>query len=151
MTTLRERLDKELKEAMRAKDEHRLTTIRAIKSAVKYKEVEESATTLDDAGITAVIVALVKQRRDSIAEFKKAGRDDLTVNEQHELDVLLTYLPKQLTSEELVSEVTAAIKSAGAKGPQDMGSVMKLLSGKLKGLVDGQLLSAEVKRQLAAL
>lgn len=151
MATLRERLDVDLKDAMRAKDELRLNTIRAVKSAVKYKEVEGTAKTLDDPGIIAVVTTLMKQRKEAFAEFTKAGRADLADKEQKEADILLTYLPKQLSAEELAHEVRNAIAQTQAKSPKDLGAVMKVLSTRLKGQVEGKALSDEVKAQLSAL
>lgn len=151
MTTIRERLDADLKTAMRAKDELRLMTIRAIKSAVKYKEVEGEAKVLDEAGIIGILTTLVKQRRDSIDEFTKANRADLAEKEQKELVVLQEYLPAQLSAEQLTAEVAKAITEAGAKSVKDLGAVMKIITPRLKGQAEGKAISEEVKGQLAKL
>ena len=108
MPTIRERLDADLKDAMRAKDEVKLTTIRAIKSAIKYKEVEGENKVLDDAGILGVLTSEVKKRREASAEFKAANRADLAEKEEKELVVLQGYLPTQLTAEQLTAEVAKA-------------------------------------------
>ncbi len=149
MATIRERLDSDLKAAMRSRDEVALTTIRSIKSAVKYKEVEDTAKVLDDEEIGAVVATLVKQHRDSIFEFTKAQRLDLAAKEQAELELLLAYLPAQLTHEELIASVAAGISEVSATSVKDLGKVMKLLNGRLKGRVEGKALSEEAKRQLA--
>jgi uncharacterized protein len=150
MATIRERLDADLKDAMRAKDELRLNTIRAVKSAIKYKEVEAGAAkVLDDAGILGVVTTLVKQRRDSIEEFTKAARADLADKEQKELVVLQQYLPTQLSPEQLAQEVKKAIAEAGATSSKDLGAVMKIVTPRLKGQAEGRAISDEVKGQLA--
>jgi uncharacterized protein YqeY len=151
MATIRERLDVDLKAAMRAKDELRLLTIRAIKSAVKYKEVEGEAKVLEEPGIIAIISTLVKQRRDSIEEFTKAARMDLADKELKELTILQEYLPEQLSAEQLGVEVSKAIAEAGAKSLKDLGAVMKIITPRLKGKAEGKLISDEVKGQLSKL
>jgi uncharacterized protein len=151
MATIRERLDADLKESMKARDELRLNTIRAVKSAVKYKEVEGAAKTLDEAGIIGVITTQVKQRRDSIEEFTKANRMDLAEKEEKELAILKGYLPAQLSPEALASEIAKAIAEAGATSAKDMGAVMKIATPRLKGQAEGKAISDEVKRQLAKL
>ncbi|WP_225410447.1 GatB/YqeY domain-containing protein [Stigmatella hybrida] len=151
MATLKERLDADLKDAMRAKNELSTSVLRMLKSAVKYKEVEPGASALDDAGIEKVIAGLIKQRRDSIDQFKSGGRADLAEKEEAEISVLQKYLPQQLTAEELTAEVQAAITAVGAKGPKDMGAVMKQVNPKVQGRAEGKAVSEEVKAQLAKL
>ncbi len=151
MTTLRERLDADLKDAMRAKDELKLSVIRMVKSAVKYKEVEGAAKVLDEAEILTVITSLVKQRRDSVTEFTKAGRIDLAEKEEKEISILHAYMPRQLSAEEVAAEVAKAIAEVQAKSAKDMGAVMKVLTPRLKGQADGKLVSEEVKSQLSKL
>ncbi|MFB1481035.1 GatB/YqeY domain-containing protein [Corallococcus sp. RDP092CA] len=151
MTTLKDRLSADLKEAMKAKDELTLSVVRMLKSAVKYKEVEPGASELDDAGIQQVIATLIKQRRDSVEQFKAGGRPELAEKEEQEISVLQRYLPKQLTPEELTAAVQAAIAEVGAKGPKDMGAVMKNVNPKLQGKAEGKAISEEVKAQLAKL
>ncbi|MFP2896485.1 GatB/YqeY domain-containing protein [Corallococcus sp. 4LFB] len=151
MTTLKERLTADLKDAMKAKDELTLSVVRMLKSAVKYKEVEPGASELDDAGVLQVIAGLIKQRRDSIEQFKAGGRPELADKEEQEISVLQRYLPKQLTPEELTAAVQASIAEVGAKGPKDMGAVMKNVNPKLQGKAEGKAISEEVKAQLARL
>ena len=151
MATLRERLDSDLKDAMRAKDELKLLTIRAIKSAVKYKEVEAANKVLDEPAIIAVITTQVKQRRDSAAEFKKANRLDLADKEEKEIAILQLYLPTQLSAEQLTAEIAKAITEAGAKSMKDLGNVMKIVTPRLKGQAEGKAISDEVKLQLGKL
>lgn len=151
MPTLKERIDADLKDAMRAKDELKLNVLRAIKSAVKYKEVEGEAKVLDDAGVLTVMLTQVKQRRESIEEFTRGGRADLADKEAKEIVIIQGYLPQQLTAAELTVEVAKGITEAGAKTPKEMGAVMKILTPRLKGKAEGKAISEEVKAQLAKL
>jgi hypothetical protein len=151
MATLKERLDAELKDAMRAKDELKLSVLRMLKSAIKYKEVEGEKKLLDDAGVIGVITTLVKQRRDSAAEFKAASRAELAEKEEKEIAILQTYLPAQLDAAQLSAAVTACIAEAGATSVKDLGAVMKIASAKLKGQAEGKAISEEVKAQLSKL
>lgn len=151
MATIRERLDSDLKDSMRAKDELRLNTIRAVKSAIKYKEVEGAAKTLDEAGIIGVLTTLAKQRRDAIEEYTKANRADLAEKEEKELELLKAYLPTQLTAAELSQEIAKAIGEAQAKSVKDLGAVMKIVTPRLKGQAEGKAISDEVKSQLSKL
>jgi uncharacterized protein YqeY len=151
MATIRERLDADLKDAMRAKDEVKLTTIRAIKSAIKYKEVEGEAKVLDDAGILAVLTTQVKQRRDAVTEYTNANRADLADKELKEIAIIQAYLPAQLSPEQLAAEVAKAIAEAGARSVKDLGAVMKVVTPRLKGQAEGKAISDEVKTQLGKL
>jgi hypothetical protein len=151
MPTLKERIDADLKDAMRAKNELTLSVLRMLKSAVKYKEVEPGASALDDAGIEKVIAGLIKQRRDSVDQYKSGGRDDLAQKEEAEISVLQNYLPKQLSADELRALVSAAISEVGAKSAKDMGAVMKAVQPKIAGRAEGRAVSEEVKAQLAKL
>lgn len=151
MATIRERLDADLKDAMRAKDELKLTQIRAIKSAIKYKEVEGANKVLDDAGILGVITSLVKKGRDAATEYKAAGRPELAEKEEKEVAFLQTYLPAQLSAEALSAEIAKAITEAGAKSVKDLGNVMKIVTPRLKGQAEGKAISDEVKAQLSKL
>ncbi|PTL78679.1 GatB/YqeY domain-containing protein [Vitiosangium sp. GDMCC 1.1324] len=152
MATVRERIDADLKDAMRSKNELNTSVLRMLKSAIKYKEVEPGATgPLDEAGILQVIGTLIKQRRDSVEQFKTGGRPELAEKEEAEISVLQNYLPKQLTPDELRAEVQAAITQAGAKSAKDMGAVMKVLTPKLQGRAEGRAISEEVKNQLSKL
>lgn len=151
MATLKERLDTELKDAMRAKDELKLSVLRMLKSAIKYKEVEGEKHLLDDSGVIGVITTLVKQRRDAVAEYTAANRPELAEKEQKEIAVLQGYLPAQLDAAALTQAITGCIAEAGAKTIKDLGAVMKIASAKLKGQAEGKAISDEVKAQLSKL
>lgn len=151
MPTLKERIDQDLKNSMRAKDELTTSVLRMLKSAVKYKETEPGAKALDDGGVFQVIGMLIKQRRDSVEQFRSGRRNDLAEKEEREIALLQRYLPQQLSADELTAEVRSAIAQAGAKGPKDMGAVMKLLTPRLQGRVEGRALAEAVKAALAAL
>jgi len=149
MATLKERIDAELKDAMRAKNELLTSVLRMLKSAVKYKEVEPNAKPLDDAGVLQVIASLIKQRRDSAEQFKAGGRAELAEKEEKEIVLLQGYLPKQLSRDELAAEVKLAIAAAGAKSPKEMGAVMKVLMPRIQGQAEGKAISEEVESQLS--
>ena len=151
MPTLKERIDAELKEAMRSKDEAVTSTLRMLKSAIKYKEVEPGGKPLDDGGVVAVIGTLIKQRRDSVEQFNAAQRGDLAEKEEKEIAILQRYLPRQLSAEELRAEVARALSESGAKSAKDMGQVMKVLMPRVQGKAEGKAVSEEVKAQLAKL
>lgn len=145
---LRDRLNEEMKQAMKARDEIRLSVIRLIRSSVKNREIE-TRHELGDGEITEVVSTLVKQRRESIRMFGEAGRTDLVEKEEKELSVLLTYLPQQFSREEVEALVVQAIAESGAQGPKDMGKVMKAIMPHVAGRADGSLVSAVVKEKLA--
>ncbi len=152
MATLRERLDADLKDAMRAKDELKTSVVRMAKSAIKYKEVDGTGPkVLDEPGILNVLTTMLKQRRDSIEQFRAGNRPDLAEKEEKEVVIIQSYLPQQLSAAELTAEVAKGIATAGAKGPKDMGAVMKVISGPLKGKAEGKAISDEVKAQLTKL
>jgi hypothetical protein len=146
--TLRERLDEDLKIAMRARDEVGLSVIRMIRSVVKNLEIDQKKS-LDDAGIAEVITSLVKQRRDSIRMFREAGRDELVAREEKELALLLDFLPRQLSAEEIEKIVSEAIAANGAVGMKDMGALMKAVIPQVAGRADGSLVSRIVKEKLS--
>jgi len=146
---LRERLDEDLKAAMRQKDPLRLNTIRGLKSAVKYREIE-LMNTLDDAGILGVIASEIKRRRDAVEQYHAGGRQDLVEKEEAESRILHGYLPQQLSTAELEAKVDEVIAQVGAKGPKDMGAVMKALLPQVQGRADGKAVSELVKQRLAA-
>ena len=149
MPSLKERIDADLKDAMRSKDELGTSVLRMLKSAVKYKEVEPGAHALDDTGVMAVIQTLIKQRRDSVEQFRAGGRTDLADKEEKEISKLQSYLPAQMSADELRAEVRAAIAQVGAKSPKDMGAVMKALLPKVQGRAEGKAVSEAVKAELA--
>jgi uncharacterized protein len=146
--SLKDRINDDMKAAMRARETERLGTVRLLLAAIKQREVDERVT-LDDAGVTAVIDKMIKQRKDSIAQFDAAGRDDLVGKESAELAVLAAYMPAQLSEVEIAAEVQAAVAQTGAAGPQDMGKVMGVLKGKLAGRADMTAVSALVKAALS--
>jgi uncharacterized protein YqeY len=146
--SLRERINEDMKAAMRAKDAPRLSAIRLLQAAIKQKEVDERIT-VDDSGVLGIVEKLIKQRKDSIEQFGKAGRTDLVDKERAELDLLSMYLPQQMSEAELVVVVDAAIAEAGAAGPQAIGKVMALLKGRIAGRADMSQVSALVKKRLS--
>jgi uncharacterized protein YqeY len=138
----------DMKAAMKAREAQRLSAIRLLLAAIQQREVDERKE-LSDAEVASVIEKMIKQRRDSIAQFQAAGRQDLVEKETFELNLLSGYLPKQLTDAEIGSEIAAAIVQTGAKGAADMGKVMGLLKGKLSGRADMGRVSALVKAKLS--
>lgn len=146
--SLRKRLDEDLKTAMKARDDVRLSVIRMVRSSAKNKEIELKKE-LDDQAIIEVISTLVKQRRESLKMFKEAGREDLVSKEERELELLLDFLPRQLSAEEIGELVDRAIAESGAQGASDMGKVMKLLMPHTAGRADGKQVSEIVKSKLA--
>jgi uncharacterized protein len=137
-----------MKAAMRAKDAARLSTIRLLLAAIKQREVDERIE-LDDAAVLGVIEKMIKQRRDSIAQFEKGGRTDLADAEKAEVQLLQAYLPAQMGDADIQKEIEAVISATGASGAKDMGKVMGALKGKLAGKADMGKVSALVKARLA--
>ncbi len=146
---LKEQLDADLKAAMRDRDALRVSVVRMLKSAVKYREIE-LIRTLDDAGVQAVIASEIKRRRDSVEQYRAGRREDLAGKEEAEIGLLQRYLPAQLSPDELGRIVDAAIARAGAQGPRDMGKVMKEVLPEVQGKADGKAVSELVKARLAA-
>ncbi|RMF04609.1 MAG: GatB/YqeY domain-containing protein [Chloroflexi bacterium] len=144
--SITDQLNADLKNAMKSGDKFRRETLRNLKSAIKYAEID-AGESLDNEGILAVIAKQAKQRRDSIAEFKKAGRTDLVEKEEGELAILQSYLPAQLSEDEIRQQVAQVIEQVGATGMKDMGQVMKQSMALLKGKADGKLVN-QVVRQL---
>ena len=147
--SLQERITEDMKNAMRAKDGTRLTTIRMLTAAMKQKEVDERVT-LTDADVLAIVDKLVKQRRDSIVQFEKGARVDLAEKEKAEIEILSVYLPQALTEAEINNEIAESIATLGASGPQAMGKVMADLKPRLAGRADMTRVSALVKAALSA-
>jgi uncharacterized protein YqeY len=137
-----------MKEAMRGGDKRRLGVIRLVMAAIKQREVDERIE-LDDAGVTAVLDKMAKQRRESIAQYSKAGRDDLVDQENFELEVLKSYLPEQLGEAEIDAMIEATIQTTGAASVKDMGKVMGQLKPKLQGRADMGAVSARIKARLS--
>ena len=146
--TLKDQITEDMKSAMRAKETARLSAIRLLLAAIKQREVDERIV-VDDAGIIAIVEKMMKQRKDSITQFEKAGRDDLVAIEVGEMAILQAYLPAQLSDAEVVAAVAAAIAATGASGPQDMGKVIGALKTQLAGKADMGKVSGLVKAALA--
>jgi uncharacterized protein YqeY len=146
--SLKERLNDAMKQAMKAKDSLRLNTIRLIRSAIKNREIE-ARQDLDDAGVIDVLSSLAKQRKESAQVYRDNQRLELAEKEEAELAILHDFLPAQLSREELLALIDAAIAELGASSPKDMGRVMKVVSAQTKGRADGKLVSELVKGRLA--
>lgn len=145
---LRERLNEEMKTAMKARDQNRLDALRLLLAAVKQREVDERIT-LDDAGVIGVIEKMMKQRKDSIAQYEKAGRTDLADKEKYEISVLEGYMPRPLSQAEIDAIVADAIAATGARSSADMGKVMGVVKPKVAGRADMGKVSGLVKAKLA--
>ena len=146
--SLKARITEDMKTAMKAKDSARLAATRLLLAAIKQREVDERIE-LDDAAVTAVIEKLVKQRKDSVAQYLAAGRQELADAEQFEIGVLSAYLPEKMGSDEIAAAVAAAVAETGAKGPADMGKLMAVLKPRLAGKADMAEVSKLVKAALA--
>jgi len=145
---LKDQLDADLKAAMRDKDTVKLSVVRMLKSAVKYREIEVMKP-LDDAGVLQVISQEIKRHKDSVEQYRAGNRTDLVEKEEAEIAILLGWLPTQLTEAEVRALVEAAVVKTGAQGPKDMGAVMKALMPDVQGKADGKLVSELVKARLA--
>ena len=146
--SLKDQITEDMKAAMRAKDSERLGTIRLLQAAMKQKEVDERIV-LDDVAVVAIVDKLIKQRKDSIAAFESAGRQDLADKEKAEMAVLQTYLPERMSADEALAAVKAIVAELGASGPGDMGKVMAVVKTRLAGKADMGQVSAAVKGALA--
>lgn len=146
--SLKDQINDDMKAAMRAKDSERLGTIRLLLAAMKQKEVDERVT-LDDAAVVSIVDKLIKQRKDSVAAFVQAKRQDLADKESAEIKVLEAYLPQRLSAEEVAAEVKTIVAELGAKGPGDMGKVMGVVKTRLAGKAEMGQVSAAVKAALA--
>ena len=145
--SLKDRILQEVKDAMRAKDKPRLATLRLITAAIKQQEVDERIE-LNDTQVLALLDKMCKQRRESISQFEKAGRDDLIAQEVSELDIIQTYLPEQLSDDEIAALIDATMTATGAASIKDMGKVMGQLKPKLQGRADMSAVSAMIKAKL---
>jgi len=145
--SLKERLLEDLKVAMRDKDVIRKNTVQMARSAVLQVE-KDSKVTLDDDGVVEIIAKEVKKRRDSLPEYEKSGRQDLIDNLKTEIDILMQYLPQQLTEDELEAIVKQAIQETGASSAKEIGKVMQAVMPKTKGRADGRIINQIVKRLL---
>jgi len=146
--TLKSRINDDLKAAMRSGDARRRDALRLLLAAVKQREVDERKE-LGEADVVSVIERMIKQRRESIVQFEKGGRQDLAQNERYESDLLQGYMPQALSDAEVAAAVAEAISAVGAGSPADMGKVMGVLKGKLAGKSDMSKVSALVKSKLA--
>jgi uncharacterized protein len=146
--TLKERITEDMKAAMRASEKERLSTIRMAQAAIKQREVDERIT-LDDAQVIAVLEKMVKQRRESIAQFEQGNRPDLADKERTEITLLQSYLPTQLSEAEVDAIIQQAIATTGAESMKDMGKVMAVVKAKAAGRADMGAVSARIKARLA--
>ncbi|EGL16566.1 MULTISPECIES: GatB/YqeY domain-containing protein [Paenibacillus] len=145
--SLSERLNDDMKQAMKSQDKFTLSVIRMVKASIKNIEIDQRRT-LDDNEVLDVLNREVKQRKDSLQEFKNAGRDDLADSLHAEIDILMKYLPQQLTEEEVSAIVKQTIQEVGASSKADMGKVMSALMPKVKGRADGKLVNQLVQQNL---
>lgn len=145
--SLKDTIQEDMKAAMRAQEKLRLGTIRMLMAAIKQREIDERIT-LDDAGVITVINKMIKQRRESAEQYKAANRTELAEKEEAEIKILQSYLPQQLSDEEIEQAVQQAIKETGASTMQDMGKVMGMLKEKLAGRADMSKVSGKVKQHL---
>jgi uncharacterized protein YqeY len=146
--TLKERINEDMKAAMRAGETGKRDAIRLLLAAIKQREVDERIV-LDDAAIVAVIDKMLKQRRDSITQYEAAGRNDLADVEKFEASLLTAYMPAGLSADEIAAAINAAVSESGASGPGDMGKMMAILKPKLAGRADMSDVSKLIKARLA--
>ena len=146
--SLKEQLNDAMKQAMKARDDLRLSAVRMVRSSVKNREIDLKHE-LDDQGVMEIISTLVKQRRESIRLYQDGNRQDLVDKEEAEMKVLLQFLPAQLNTDEITELVSRTIQETGAQGVKDMGKVMKILTSLTTGRADGKIVSDIVRQQLA--
>lgn len=147
--SLTETIDADLKVAMKASDKTSVSTLRLVKSSLKYRQIEKGGNLTDD-DVIAVLSSMVKQRRESIEQYTKAGRDDLASSEMAEIEIIKKYLPKQISNEELEAIIRETIKELNASGAKDIGKVMKAVIPKVKGRADGKVINARVTQILSS-
>ncbi len=146
--SLQEQIRAALKDAMRARDETKMTTLRLVLTAIKERE-KEARSLLEDQEVISVITSQIKQRRESIEQYRKAGREDLAQTEENELQILQGYMPEQISEEEISNTLDEIIAEVGAVSMKDMGKVMKATMAKLAGKADGRAINAMVKAKLS--
>jgi uncharacterized protein YqeY len=146
--TLKAQIQEDVKTAMRARDQKRLTALRLVTAAIKQIEVDKR-TELDDQAVLGVLDKMVKQRRESLDQYQSAGRDDLAAQEQFELDLLAPYLPDPLSDDEVAALIRQAVADTGASSIRDMGAVMNKLRGDVQGRADMKAVSSAIKAQLS--
>lgn len=147
--SLQEQISAALKDAMRARDEAKMTTLRLVLTAIKKRE-KEARSLLDDQEVISVITSQIKQRRESIEQYRKAGREDLAQTEENELQILQGYMPEQVSEEEISNTLDEIIAEVGAASMKDMGKVMKAAMAKLAGKAEGGAINAMVKEKLSS-
>ena len=148
MSSSKDKVLEDIKTAMKAKDKERLGTLRLISSAIKQREVDDRVE-LDDEGVLGVLEKMVKQRKESITQYKDAGREDLLEKEEAELVIISEYMPEALPAEEVESLIRKAIDETGASSMKDMGKVMGILKGQLQGRADMSAVSSQIKSMLS--
>jgi len=151
--SLKERIEDDLKTALKTGDKQRLSCLRMVKSKVQEKQVELRGkkgpeAKLSEEDVTNVVAAYAKQRRDSIESYEQGGREDLAAAERAELEILTDYLPQQMSEDEIAAIVDAAVEESGASAPKDMGAVMKLVMPQVKGRADGKIVNRIVQNRL---
>lgn len=149
MISLYQRLEEAFKQALKGQQAVALSTLRMLRTAIRHREVEVKRRLTEDE-VQAVIVSQGKQRREAMAEYQKAGRPDLAQKEEEELNILLSFLPPQLTPEELEAEIGQIIAEVGASSPKDLGKVMKNAMARLAGRADGKVIQEIVRRRLSS-
>jgi uncharacterized protein YqeY len=149
ISTLKGQIQEDVKTAMRARDQKRLTALRLITAAIKQVEIDQRIE-MDDKAVLAVLDKMVKQRRDSLEQYENAGRDDLAAQEKFELELIAVYLPEALGDDELASLIKQAVADTGASSIRDMGTVMNKLREQVQGRADMKAVSSAVKEQLGA-
>jgi uncharacterized protein YqeY len=147
MTSFYQRLEQAFKQAVKGKEPLAASTLRMLKSAIRYREVELKRSLSEDE-LLAVVASQAKQRREAMAEYTKAGRPDLANKEEEELSILLSFLPRQLSQQECEVEVSGIIEELGASGPKDLGRVMKTAMARLAGRADGKVIQEIARRRL---
>lgn len=149
MSNVPQRIDTDLKEALKARDELKLSVVRMIKASLKNRSIEKMAPLTDDE-VISVLSTMSKQRRESIEQFANAGRSELAEKEKKELEIIQSYMPAQLSAEDIDEIIRAAIAETGASQPGDMGKVMKIVASKTKGLADGKAVNRRVGELLSS-
>ena len=149
-SSLKQKIDFDMKAALKGRESLKLGVLRMLKSEIRYQEIEKRAELSGDE-VISVISSSVKRRRDSIQQFEKGGREDLVAQEKAELEVVLGYMPEQLTEEKLSQIISQAIKESNATGPSDLGKVMKLIQFQVKGKAEGKVVHQLVTAQLQSL
>lgn len=149
--SLREQIPQDLKDALRSKNSLELSVLRMLESAIKNREIENRKETLTDEQIIGVVAAEIKKRRDAAAEFEKVNRQEAADAEKKEIEVLMKYMPAQMSEDEIRAAVVKAVGDSGAAGIKDLGKVMKLVIPAVKGKADGTIVNSIVREELEKL